>query len=116
MDLLNVLAGYIEIGEEGLRITLGKPYSSEALASFITTSMVSWGAGVAYRWFSARRNGFLFKKPFSIEPRSALDVELARLRDEKRRPVVTIRFVSGEEIKGMCRVYTFTDIYVIIAV
>ncbi|MGB9826776.1 MAG: hypothetical protein ACPLRU_08885, partial [Desulfofundulus sp.] len=94
-----VLLGYVKMAREGLDIVLSEPYGPDALASLIAVSVASWAAGHLNRWLSTWRGGKFFKKPFSIEPRSALDVELMRLRDEKLCPAVTVRLVSGDEIR-----------------
>lgn len=48
-------------------------------------------------------------KRFSLSPTSSLDVEFFRLRSLGWKPRLTVRFRNGTELRGICRVYTFTE-------
>jgi len=102
---LNVLTGLSFLAIKGFVQLLKQPFASDVL-SFIVISYVFAGtAGQVLKWSDTRKNN----KPFSIRVESAFDTELFRIRDRKEVPIVTVYTVDGLEIKGKCRVYTFSE-------
>lgn len=77
----------------------------ETIFFIFMACFTGWAGGWTRKLWETRRD----ERNFILHPDSSLDVELIRLRVRKVAPLVTIRLREGREIKGRCRVYTFTE-------
>lgn len=102
---LEAILGYVDLFDGGIRYLLARPYATDAFAALIITYSSSWLAGGLARLFRMGEKD----KPFSLQPNSALDVELFKLRKQRTQPILVIRLSTGETIEGKCQIYTFTE-------
>ncbi|MBE3582139.1 MAG: hypothetical protein IMW96_11010 [Thermoanaerobacteraceae bacterium] len=104
-DGAKVIVGYTLLGKEDLASFLSRPYGPDTFMALACIYAVGCVSGLLEKGLYAWRRS----PAFSITPSSALDVEMFRLRDKRIRPEIILTLSSGKEVKGKCRVYTFTE-------
>lgn len=103
LEPANIIAGVFAISQGAFARVLGDSVGVDTVIFIAVTYGGGMLAGWGVRYLENR------KREFTFAPHSALDVELARWRDRRQVPRLTVQFQDGTELNGRCRIYTFTE-------
>gem|GEM_PF-5329226 len=81
--------------------------ASGAVVAFVF--IVYLEARVVATCVKAIEGSSFFWRGFLLHPESALDVQMFRMRKMKQIPRLLIKTREGQELKGSCLAYTFTE-------